>query len=133
VAGFSLRVLLQIESGLGEVGGAAEVAPVVLVGAEGEDFFALSGEAEVGGDDGEDAFLGEHGEEAGGNNVDTGKGEGVEGDGSGINGASVARWRGREISRFARNDGIFVVNAAAAEVKVVVEEEGAGGFAGLDG
>src|SRR5437660_764810 len=29
-------VLFQVEGGLGEVGGAAEVAPVVLVGAEGE-------------------------------------------------------------------------------------------------
>ena len=63
---------------MGEVGGAAEVAPVVLVGAEGEDFFALSGEAEVEGDDGEDAFFGEHGEKARGNNVDTGKGEGLQ-------------------------------------------------------
>ncbi len=47
--------------GLSEIGGAAEVAPVVLVGAEGEDFLALGGEAEVGGDDGEDAFFGERG------------------------------------------------------------------------
>src|SRR5258708_4869508 len=39
--------LLKIVRGLGEVGGAAEVAPVILVGAEGEDFFALGGEAEV--------------------------------------------------------------------------------------
>ena len=49
---------------MGKVGGAAEVAPVVLVGAEGDDFFALGGKAKVGGDDGEDAFFGEHGEEA---------------------------------------------------------------------
>jgi len=57
-------VLFQVEGGLSEIGGAAEVAPVVLVGAEGEDFFALGGEAEVGRDDGEDAFFGEHGKEA---------------------------------------------------------------------
>lgn len=63
---------------MGEVGGAAEVAPVVVVGAEGEDFFALGGEAEVGGDDGEGAFFGEHGEEAGGDDVDAGEGEGFE-------------------------------------------------------
>jgi hypothetical protein len=37
-----------------------------LVGSEGEDFFSLGGEAEVGGDDGEDAFFAEEGEEAGG-------------------------------------------------------------------
>ena len=69
--------LLQIVGGLGEVGGAAEVAPVVLVGTEGEDFFALGGEAEVGGDDGKDALFPEHGEETGGDEVDAGEGEGV--------------------------------------------------------
>jgi hypothetical protein len=36
----------------------------------------LGGEAEVGGDDGEDAFFGEHGEEAGGDDMDAGEGEG---------------------------------------------------------
>ena len=73
----SKRFLLEILGGLGEVGGAAEVAPIVLVGAEGQDFLALGGEAEVGGDDGEDAFFGEHGEEAGGEDVDAGEGQGV--------------------------------------------------------
>ena len=68
------HLLLQVEGGLGEVGGAAEVAPVVFVGAEGEDFFALGGEAEIGVDDGEDAFFGEHGEKAGGDDVDAGEG-----------------------------------------------------------
>ena len=48
--------------GLGEIGGAAEVAPVVVVGAEGEGFFAVGGKSEVGVDDGEDAFFGEHGQ-----------------------------------------------------------------------
>src|SRR5437660_4303516 len=57
--------LPEVEGGLGKVGGAAEVAPVTFVGAEGEDFFALGGEAEVGVDDGEDAFFNEHGKEAG--------------------------------------------------------------------
>ena len=80
----------------------------------------MSGEAEVGRDDGEDAFFAEHGEEAGGDAVDAGEGEAVE-------------WNRREISRFARNDRIFVVDAAAAELEVVVEQEGARSFAGLDG
>jgi hypothetical protein len=35
--------LLQVEGGLSQVGGAAEVAPVVVVGAEGEDFLGLGG------------------------------------------------------------------------------------------
>jgi hypothetical protein len=68
--------LFQIEGGLGEVGGFAEVAPIIFIGAEGEDFFTVGGEAEVGGDDGEDAFFGDHREEAGGDDVDAGKGEG---------------------------------------------------------
>ena len=71
------EVLFQVVGRLGEVGGLAEVAPVVFVGAEGEDFFVLGGEAEVGGDDGEDAFFGDHGKEAGGDDVDAGEGEGV--------------------------------------------------------
>lgn len=56
--------------GLLKVGGAAEVAPVVFVGAEGQDFFALGGEADVGVNDGKDALFGEHGEEARGEDVD---------------------------------------------------------------
>ncbi len=67
--------LPEVEGGLGKVGGAAEVAPVVLVGAEGKDFFALGGKAEIGVDDGEDAFFGEHGEEAGGDDVNAREGE----------------------------------------------------------
>ena len=51
--------LPQIEGGLDEVGRAAQVAPIVLVGAEGGNVFALVGEAEVGRDDGEDSFFGE--------------------------------------------------------------------------
>ena len=73
-----LPILLEVESGLGEIGGAAEVAPIVLIGGEGEDFFSLGGEAEVRGDDGEDAFFGEHGEEARRDDVDAGEGEGLE-------------------------------------------------------
>jgi hypothetical protein len=42
--------------------------------AEGQDFLALGGEAEVGVDDGEGAGFGEHGEEAGGEDVDAGEG-----------------------------------------------------------
>jgi hypothetical protein len=70
--------LLQFEGGLGEVGGAAEVAPVVFVGAEGEDSFALRSEAKIGVDDGEDAFFGQHGEQARRDDVDAGEGEGFE-------------------------------------------------------
>jgi hypothetical protein len=35
------NILLQVEGGLDEISGAAEVAPVVLVGTEGEDALAL--------------------------------------------------------------------------------------------
>src|SRR6266478_7287775 len=120
MSAFGTQPAFQVVGGLSEIGGAAEVAPIVLVGAEGEDFLALGGEAEVGGDNGEYAFFGEQGEEAGGDDVDAGEGEGL-------------KWNRREISRFARNDGIFVVDAAAAELVAVVEEEGAGSLAVLDG
>jgi len=121
-------VLFQVEGGLDEVGGAAEVAPMVLVGAEGEDFFALGREAEVGRDDGEDAFFGEHGKEARRDDVDAGESEGLK----------------RGWSRFLMPDGLsysmgnkfrFAIGAdhPAAELGMVVEEEGAGGFAVLDG
>ncbi len=70
--------LLEIFGGLGEVGGAAEVAPVIFIGAKGEDLFSLSGEAEIGGNDREDAFCGEHSEKAGRDDVDAGKSQGVE-------------------------------------------------------
>jgi len=70
--------LLEIFGGLGEVGGAAEVAPVIFIGAKGEDLFSLSGEAEIGGNDREDAFFGDQRQEAGRNDVDAGEGEGVE-------------------------------------------------------
>ena len=102
--------------GLGEVGGAAEVAPVVLVGTEGDDFFALGGEAEVGGDDGKDALFGEHREEAGGDEVDAGESEGV-----GISGGSNNFWF------------LIRADAAAAKLEVIVEQERAGSFAGLHG
>ena len=52
--------LLQILRCLQKIGGAAEVAPVIIVGAEGEDVLALSGEAEITRDDGENAFFGKH-------------------------------------------------------------------------
>lgn len=128
----SKSLLLKIGGGLGEVGGAAEVAPIVLVGAEGEDFLALGGEAEVGGDDGEDAFFGEHGEEAGRDDMDAGEGEGVK-----KWRVASDKWRvGRKtrgIPRFARNDTSFIVDVAATELEVVVEEELAPGVTGLDG
>src|SRR5258708_20580334 len=62
---FALResVLLEIEGGLGEVGGGAQVAPIVLFGAEGEDFLALGGEAVVGGGGGGGALFGDAGGE----------------------------------------------------------------------
>src|SRR5258708_36043677 len=65
---FALResVLLEIEGGLGEVGGAAKLAPIVLVGAGSYVFFALGGEEGVGSDDGKQPFFGECRGRAGG-------------------------------------------------------------------
>jgi len=72
-------LLFQIVSGLREIGGAAEVAPIVVVGPEGEDVLSLSGEAQVGVDDGENAFFGEHRKKAGRDDVDAGEGECLKG------------------------------------------------------
>lgn len=133
--------LLEVEGGLGEVGGAAEVAPIVLVGAEGEDFVAGGGEVEVGGDDGEDAVFGEEGEEARGDEVDAGEGEGLK--------RLRGSWMGFGRSRFASHKtlggeevlaalgmttngdsgraddfgGKIAGGAAAGELEVGVEEE----------
>ena len=60
---------------MGEVGGTAEVAPVIFVGAEGKDFFTLRGEAEIGVDDREDASFREQRKEARGDDVDAGEGK----------------------------------------------------------
>ena len=60
---------------MGQVAGTAEIAPVVLVGAEGQDFFSFGREAEVGVDNRKGAFLGKHNEEARGNEVDAGESE----------------------------------------------------------
>ena len=69
------RSLPEVAGSFGEVGGTAEVAPVVFVGGEGEDFFSLAGKAKVGVDDRKGAFFGEQREEAWGNNVDAGESE----------------------------------------------------------
>ena len=52
--------LPQVEGGFGEIGGAAEVAPIVVVGAKGEDFFSMGSKIEIGSDDGENAFFIHH-------------------------------------------------------------------------
>lgn len=125
-----------------EVGGAAEVTPIILVGAEGYDFLALGREAEIGIDDGKDAPFGEEGEETGGEGVDTGEGErkwrvasdeGRVGRKSRFSRHKSLGMSRRGISRFARNDGIFIFDAATDELEIVVEEELARGCAGLDG
>ena len=48
-------VLLQIEGGSSDILGPAQIAPIIFIGAEGEDFFCLGSEAQIGGDDGEGA------------------------------------------------------------------------------
>jgi len=69
--------LLKVEGSLGEVGGAAKVAPVVFVGTKGEDFVALGGESDVRVNDGKDSGFGEEGEDARREDVDAGKSERV--------------------------------------------------------
>lgn len=104
-------------------------------------------EPEVGGDDGEDAVFGEEREEPGREDMDAGESEGLQCDRREI--SPRGRRAKRKRSPFARNNGIlrvrdggvvrrrnesvFASDAAAAELEIVVEEELAGGFAGLDG
>ena len=54
----------QITFGFSNVLRPPEIAPVEFVGAEGEDRFSLGGEAEISGNDGKRAFLGQVGEDA---------------------------------------------------------------------
>ena len=84
----------------------AEVAPVGIVGAEGDDLFALGGEAQIRSDDGEDAFFGDHRQQARGDDVDAGE---------------------RQRLRLRRGPDDFVglaaAGAAAAEHSLLVEEQ----------
>lgn len=99
------RTFFQFDCGLGEVGGLAEVAPIGMIVAQSEDFFTLRGQAEIGVDDGEDAGFGEHGQEAGRDDVDAGEGQWNE------SRVAIGEWQaGRgEISGFARNDSFWEV------------------------
>src|ERR1700733_785875 len=56
----------------------AKIAPVILVGAEGEDRFALGSETEIGRNDGKDALLGQVSEDARRDDVNAAKGERVD-------------------------------------------------------
>src|SRR5438128_10502491 len=70
---FEKNFLLQILSGLHHVVRPAEITPIIFVGAKGEDFFSVSGETQIGGDDGENAFFNHYGKKTRRNNVDAGK------------------------------------------------------------
>ncbi len=94
----------------------AQVLPRVFVRGEGEDLFILTGQAQVGVDYGERAGFSELGQEAWGNYVDAGEGQGF-GIGGGHDFLLGAVWAG----------------AVATESRVIVEEQVAGGFALLRG
>src|ERR1700675_1060259 len=51
----------------------AEITPIIFIGTEGEDFFSLSGETQIRGDDGECAVFSHHREKTRRNNVDAGE------------------------------------------------------------
>ena len=55
----------QIALSFGDILRPAKIAPVIFIGAEGEDRFALRGETQIRGNDGKDALLGQVGEDAG--------------------------------------------------------------------
>jgi len=106
----------QIAFGFSEVLRPAEIAPVRLIGAKGEDRFTLGGETEIGRDDGKDAFLRQVGEDAWRKDVNATKGERVD---------------------LLRGDGplgfCIATDAAAAELAMLVEEKVARGLTLLNG
>src|SRR5579864_1956426 len=64
---------LEVCGRLGHVLGLAQIAPVIWVGAEGDDSLSLGGQAQVGGDDREHTLLGDHAEELRGNDMNPGE------------------------------------------------------------
>jgi len=107
---------LQILRGLLQIFQTPEIAPVVLVGTEGKNLFSLAGEPQIGRDDGKDARLSEIGKQARGNDVDPGESKGLH------------TPRGADDFR-----GGVAPDAAAAQLKVFVEEQVARRLAVLHG
>jgi hypothetical protein len=66
-------LLLQVPLDLQYIFRPSEITPIISVGAEGKNFFAVGSEAQVGGNDGEYAFFREHRQKARGNNMNAGK------------------------------------------------------------
>ena len=106
----------QITLGFSEILRPAEIAPVRLIGAKGEDYFTLGSETEIGGNNGEGAFFWKVGEDARRNDVNATEGERVD---------------------LLRGDGplgfCIATDTAAAELAMLVEEKVARGLALLNG
>ena len=69
--------LLQVMSRLLHILGLAEIAPIVFIGTEGEDFFSSGGETQIRGDDRECAVFSHHRKKARRNEVDARKCQGL--------------------------------------------------------
>src|SRR6266852_1391879 len=107
--------LREVLLGLAEVVEFAEVPPVIFVGAKGEDLFALTGQAQIGRDDGERPFLGYVGQQAWRNNVNAGKGQ------------RLQIWSGAHEFRF-----LVAADSSSAQFSLVVEKHVARAFPLLD-
>lgn len=105
--------LLVISGGLIEVGRAAQVAPVRIVGGKRDDILSPGRQIQISINDGEGAFFLHEGEEARRDDVDAGESEGL-------------RVRGDA------DDFLLLQDLAAAEVEIVVEKQLAGTSAALD-
>src|SRR6266487_3214173 len=66
-------LLLQILSGLRHILRPPEIAPIILIGPKGGDFFSSASNTQIGVDDGENAFFTHHGKQTRRNNVDAGE------------------------------------------------------------
>src|SRR5271163_3391042 len=69
--------LLEIESGLCHIFRLAQIPPIIFIGAETRDLFALVSQTKIGIDDREDTIFGDHRKKARRNNVNAGKGQRV--------------------------------------------------------
>src|SRR3984893_11277056 len=73
-----MTFLPQILRSFGHTFRRAAIAPIIFIGVEGQDFFTLGSETQIRGDDGESAVFSNHRKKTRRNNVDSGKGPGLQ-------------------------------------------------------
>src|SRR5208282_2215234 len=105
--------LPQFLSGLRDLLGPTKIAPIIFVGAEGDNLFSPGSETQVGSDDGESGVFIHHLQKAGRNHLDAGKGQRV------------------QLLAPANELRLIVPGPSAAKLKLIVEQQVARGVAVL--